>query len=192
MGIEVSHCLTAWASETVRHPLQRKQRSILAERTQPAKVQHCRMLEVANVAQMSVRASIRAASGCPTVPPPSRRDSGTAGQLEALGSCGNEPKKRSAPRIGFGEQTHRDQIGRTKPIGEIGRANPPPSWAQITRPVASSIRCMCSTLAASRMRWPSRAPASGLTRPQTSMPLMRKNTSVSMPSGSVTSIAASI
>ena len=61
-----------------------------------------------------------------------------------------------------------------------------------TRPLASSIRCMCCRAAASFMRTPSRAPASGLTRPQTSMPLMRKNTSVSMPSGSVTSSTASM
>jgi hypothetical protein len=63
--------------------------------------------------------------------------------------------------------------------------------AQITHPVASSIRCMLSTLAASRRGAPSRAPALGLTRAQTSSPLTRKNTSVSMPIGSVTSSTAS-
>ena len=61
-----------------------------------------------------------------------------------------------------------------------------------TRPLASSIRCMLSRAAASRMTAPSRAPALGLTRPHISTPPMRKNTSVSIPSGSVTSIIASM
>jgi hypothetical protein len=120
------------------------------------------------------------------------RQAGQRDSCRPSGFVETNPKRTRSPLgVEFVETNPPGQIGRTKPIWEIGRTKPPPVWAQITRPLASSIRCMCSTLAASRMGWPSRAPASGLTRPQTSMPLMRKNTRVSMPSGSVTSIAAS-
>src|SRR5262249_36689218 len=116
-------------------------------------------------------------------------------KVHLYGETGTSVGGRSLP-TGSIEQPHvparrevnlKDQGGDGSParvvaLMELKRRRAPfmGSRPQSTHPVASSIRCMLSRLAASRMRTPSRAPAFGLTRPHTSIPLTRKNTSVSM------------
>src|SRR5690349_23345975 len=62
---------------------------------------------------------------------------------------------------------------------------------QSTRPDALSIRCIWSRCAATFSGAPTLAPAFGSVRAQTSVPAIEKNTVVSLPIGSTTSMLAS-